>query len=60
MNLLKCAFGVSVGKFLGFIVHKDGISIDKDKTKAIIAMEHPKTPKGLKSFLGKRFIPALA
>ena len=65
MNQLKCAFGVSAEKYLGFIVHKDGINIDKDKTKAILAMEHPKTPKGLKSFLGKisylrRFIPALA
>jgi hypothetical protein len=25
MNPLKCAFGVSAGKFLGFIVHEKGI-----------------------------------
>jgi hypothetical protein len=24
MNLLKCAFGVSAGKFLGFIIHEHG------------------------------------
>ena len=28
MNPLKCAFGVAVGNFLGFIVHKKGIMID--------------------------------
>jgi hypothetical protein len=25
MNPLKCAFGVSAGKFLGFIVHEKGV-----------------------------------
>ena len=28
MNPLKCAFGVSAGKFLGFIIHEKGIEID--------------------------------
>jgi hypothetical protein len=28
MNPLKCAFGVLVGKFLGFIIHDKGIEID--------------------------------
>ena len=28
MNPLKCAFGVSTGKFLGFIIHEKGIEID--------------------------------
>jgi hypothetical protein len=28
MNPLKCAFGVSAGKFLGFLVHKRGIDVD--------------------------------
>ena len=36
MNPLKCAFGVTSGKFLGFVVRKDGIEIDPDKVKAII------------------------
>jgi hypothetical protein len=27
MNPLKCAFGVSAGKFLGFIIHEHGIEI---------------------------------
>src|SRR5664279_3106760 len=35
MNLLKCAFGVSAGKFLGFIIHDHGIEIDPHKIEAI-------------------------
>ncbi|KAG9458311.1 hypothetical protein H6P81_002819 [Aristolochia fimbriata] len=35
MNPLKCAFGVTSGKFLGFIVHHRGIEIDQSKIDAI-------------------------
>ena len=38
MNPMKCAFGVSSGKFLGFIVTKRGIQIDPTKIKAINRM----------------------
>jgi hypothetical protein len=31
MNPLKCAFGVMLGKFLGFVVHEHGIQIDPKK-----------------------------
>jgi hypothetical protein len=31
MNPLKCEFGVSISKFLGFIIHKHGIEIDTKK-----------------------------
>jgi hypothetical protein len=31
MNLLKCVFGVSAGKLLGFIIHEHGIKIDPTK-----------------------------
>lgn len=31
VNLLKCAFRVSVGKFLGFLVHSRGIDVDPAK-----------------------------
>jgi hypothetical protein len=30
MNPRKCAFGVSAGKFLGFVIHEHGIEIDPD------------------------------
>jgi hypothetical protein len=41
MNPLKCAFGVSAGKFLGFIVHEKGIEIDPKKTEAIRNVKAP-------------------
>ncbi|XP_058180182.1 uncharacterized protein LOC131298724 [Rhododendron vialii] len=36
MNPLKCAFGVTAGNFLGFLVHQKGIEIDKTKADAIL------------------------
>jgi hypothetical protein len=35
MNPLKCAFGVSAGKFLGIIIHDKGIYIDPKRIKKI-------------------------
>jgi len=40
MNPLKCAFGVTFGKFLGFVVQHRGIKIDQTKIKAIRDMPH--------------------
>jgi len=65
MNPLKCAFGVSAGKFLGFLVHSRGIDVDPAKATAIVTMKPLATVKELKSFLGKvsyirRFILSLA
>ena len=65
MNPMKCAFEVSVGKFLGFLVHHRGISVDPAKATAIATMKRPTTVRELKSFLGRvsyirRFVPGLA
>ena len=65
MNPLKCAFGVTAGKFLGFLVHQRGIDVDPNKVQAITTMKPPATLTQLKSFLGKlsyirRFILGLA
>jgi hypothetical protein len=35
MNQLKCAFGVSGGKFLGFIIHDKGIEVDPKRIGTI-------------------------
>ena len=64
MNPLKCAFGVSSSKFLGFLVHNRGIDVDLAKATTIATMRPPTIVKELKSFLGKvpyirRFIPEL-
>ncbi|KAG9450326.1 hypothetical protein H6P81_010291 [Aristolochia fimbriata] len=65
MNPLKCAFGVTSGKFLGFLVHHRGIEIDQSKIDAIQKMPEPKNVSELKSFQGhlayiRRFISNLA
>ena len=65
MNPLKCAFGVPVGKFLGFHVHQRGIDVDHSKAQDIATMKPSTTIKELNSFLGKlsyiwRFILGLA
>ena len=41
MNPLKCAFVVSDGKFLGFIIHEEGMEIDPKKIQAIQKIEAP-------------------
>ena len=65
MNPLKCAFGVSSGKLLGFLVHNRGIDVGPAKAIAIETMRPSVTVKELKSFLEKvsyirRFILGLA
>ena len=53
MNPLKCAFGVSSRKFLGFLVHSRRIDVDPAKPMTIATMRPPITVKELKNFLGK-------
>ncbi|RVW82092.1 Retrovirus-related Pol polyprotein from transposon 17.6 [Vitis vinifera] len=36
LNLAKCAFGVSAGKFLGFMVTQRGIEVNLDQIKAVM------------------------
>jgi hypothetical protein len=41
MNPLKCAFGVSAGKFLGFIIHEHDIEIDPKNVESIRKVKDP-------------------
>ena len=45
LNPNKCAFGVTVGKFLGFIVSQRGIEVNPEKVHAIMELEPPRTVK---------------
>ncbi|XP_075473873.1 putative mitochondrial protein AtMg00860 [Primulina tabacum] len=65
MNPLKCAFVVTSGKFLGFIVRQRGIKIEQAKIDAILKIPEPRNIHELKSLQGKlayirRFISNLA
>jgi hypothetical protein len=53
MNPHKCSFGVSAGKFLGFIIHKHGIEIDPDRIKSIQNVGAPTCNLEMQKFLGK-------
>ncbi|KAG9450295.1 hypothetical protein H6P81_010260 [Aristolochia fimbriata] len=52
MNPLKCAFGVTSGKFLGFLIHHRGIEIDQSKIDVIQKMPEPRNVSEIKSFQG--------
>jgi hypothetical protein len=41
MNPLKCAFGVTLGRFLGFVVHEHSIQIDTKKIESIGKVGEP-------------------
>jgi hypothetical protein len=65
MNPLKCAFGVTASRFLGFIVHEKGIQIDPKKVQGINKMEEPTCKRDVQKLLGKinylrRFIANMA
>jgi hypothetical protein len=53
MNPLKCAFGVSIGRFLGFVVHEQGIEIDPKKIESIRKVEEPTCKKNVQKMLSK-------
>ncbi|KAL0325218.1 UNVERIFIED_CONTAM: hypothetical protein Sradi_5091100 [Sesamum radiatum] len=53
MNPSKYAFGVTSGKFLGFIVRQRGIEIEQAKIDAILRMPKPRNIHKLKSLQGK-------
>ena len=53
LNPAKCAFGVSSGKFLGFMVSQRGIEENPEKMRAILEMSSPKTVKEVQSLTGR-------
>ena len=53
LNPTKCAFGVSVGKFLGFIVNHRGIKANPDKIKAVLDMPLPSGIKEVQRLTGR-------
>ncbi|XP_065008767.1 uncharacterized protein LOC135639007 [Musa acuminata AAA Group] len=53
LNPTKCAFGVTSGKFLGFIVHERGIDANPEKVQTIINMQSPWTVKDLQRLNGR-------
>ena len=53
LNPSKCVFGVTVGKFLGFMVSQRGIEVNLDKIRVILKMTLSTNIKEVKSLNGK-------
>ena len=53
LNPAKCAFGVSAGKFLGFIVNNRGIEANPDKIKVMLDMPPPSSIKEVQRLTGR-------
>ena len=53
LNPGKCAFRVTAGKFLGFMLSQRGIEANPDKIRAIMEMKPPRNVKEVQSLNGK-------
>lgn len=65
LNPKKCAFRVTSGKLLGYIISKKGIEVDPEKVQAIMEILPPKNISQMRSLQGRlqsirRFISQLA
>ena len=52
LNPLKCAFEVSLGKFLGFMVTQREIEVNPIQLRAIMESQSPTTRKGVQQLDG--------
>ena len=53
LNPSKCVFGVTAGKFLGFMVSQRGIEVNLEKVRDILEREPLRTVKAVQSLNGK-------
>jgi hypothetical protein len=53
MNPNKCAFGVSAGQFLDFLIHERGFEVGCKSISAIDNIKAPSNKKELQSLIGK-------
>ncbi|KAL5572570.1 hypothetical protein UlMin_022167 [Ulmus minor] len=53
LNPAKCAFGVTSGNFLGFMVNHRGIEANPAKIQALLDMESPRKVKEVQSLTGR-------
>ena len=52
LNPLKCAFGVSSGKFLSFMMTRRGIEANPTQLRAIMESQPPVNRKGVQQLIG--------
>ncbi|KAL5847401.1 hypothetical protein ACOSQ3_010925 [Xanthoceras sorbifolium] len=53
LNPTKCSFGVSSGKFLGYLVTKGGVEANPDQIQSIMNLRSPKSIKDVQKLTGR-------
>lgn len=53
LNPKKCAFGVTFGKLLGYIVSTKGIEVDPEKVQAIMKIPPPCNISQMRALQGR-------
>ncbi|XP_059428650.1 uncharacterized protein LOC132162426 [Corylus avellana] len=53
LNPTKCAFGVSSGKFLSYMLSSLGIEANPEKIQVVLDMQSPKNAKQVQQLIGK-------
>ena len=53
LNPEKCSFGVSAGKFRGFMVTQRGIKVNPEQVQSILSLRSPQTKKEVQKLTGK-------
>ena len=53
LNPTKCAFGVSTGRFLGFMMTQRGIEANLTQLQVILESPAPSSRKGIKQLIGR-------
>jgi len=52
LNAFKCSFGISSGKFLGYMITHHGIEVNPHQIKAINNLQPPWSPKKVQKLTG--------
>ena len=52
LNADKCAFGVGVGKFLGYLITNRGIEVNPDQIEAVKRLKPRSSPKEVQVLIG--------
>ena len=52
LNADKCAFGMGVGKFLGYLITNRGIEVNPDQIEAMKCLKPPSNPKEFQVLTG--------
>ncbi|KAL5785135.1 hypothetical protein ACOSQ2_007527 [Xanthoceras sorbifolium] len=53
LNPTKCSFGVSSGKFLGYLVTKRGVEANPDQLRSVMDLRSPKSIKDVQKLTGR-------